>query len=271
MANTSNKKPSGKGGKSFDAELKRLERQRNKEFAALLKPLQKFGIYNPKETKLTKYRAARVRKAYKEFADMLDPTKFLFAQAPKKKARTLKKKAKAFPDVYKPTNRGIFVAREGFKTAKVQVDKSGEASIIRAGKSETGERVRRRTKSITPLATLDDMDRQRDKIRKAAEKLGPLKPGEGYVYIIKDNGGENYGRNIYGSLDLLLAKLDGYDKGRAREAGKRGLAWLTLMRHLEIQKWSYDQFAETDTRNDRSARAHYRRRGRRLWKRGRGE
>jgi hypothetical protein len=233
----------------------------NAKFRKELATLKRVGVYSPKSTKRTKYRERRIREGYREFADQLNPLEYLFVPVKKQRRKILAKTAQ-FPDVFKNTKKGLFVAREGYAGASLKTDKSGEARVERFNKIRTGPsgKSQRFTSSI-PIASFDELDRQRDRLEKVASDLGPLKDGEQLVYIVHDNGSENYGRNRYGDIESMMNKLYSQSGGAAREAGtKRTLQYAGIMRHIEVRKISEVQWRKTVARIERKRDAGIKRR-----------
>ena len=230
--------------RAFERDLKAAQKAREKQFKADqkqflkdLKPLEKFGIYTPKDTRLTKYRAKRVRKAYAEFADQLNPANFLFVKPPTKKRRQTLKKTATLPDVFKNTKEGFFVPREGYKKATVkQSTKTGDLYVKRTGKVETGKTARRETSSVIPIVSIDELDLFRNKVENAKQELGPLKEGEVYYFIVHDVEGKSRSRNVYSDLDLLMDQFKGASSAKALGDPALKPHFLNAMRHLEIRK-----------------------------------
>ena len=245
---TSAKTLKGKSAKSFEAELKAKERARNaafkadqKKFLSELKALEKTGIYLPKEKKLTKYRKKRVAKAYAEFADQLNPANFLFVKAPKKKTRKVLKQTATLPDVFKNTKTGFFVAKDGYQKAEVkQSARTGDFYVKRTGKVETGERTRKKTGSVIPIVSVDEMDLFREKVENAKKTLGPLRAGETYEFVIHDVEGKHRSRAIYQDLDLMFDQFKGSSSAKALSDPDLMPHFLAAMRHLEIRKVKYE-------------------------------
>lgn len=235
-------------GKAFERELKqkaaareKAYRASQKQFERELRALEKTGIYVPKEKKLTKYRKARVRKAYAEFADQLNPANFVFVKAPAKKKRVVLKKTATMPDVFKNTKTGFFVAKDGFKKAELKKSaRTGDYYVKRSGKVETGTKASKTTSSVIPIVSVDEMDLFRDKIENAKKTLGPLKKGETYEFVIHDVEGKHRSRMIYQDLDIMFDQFKGASSARAMSDPQLKPLFLAAMRHLEIRKVKYE-------------------------------
>lgn len=230
--------------RNFEAELKKQAAARERAYKADqraferdLKALEKTGIYVPKERKLTKYRKARVRKAYAEFAEQLNPANFLFIKAPKKKRRKILKQTATMPDVFKNTKQGFFVAKAGYQKAELKESKrTGDLYVKRTGKVESGAKVSKTTSSVIPIVSVDELDLFRDKIENAKRTLGPLKDGEVYEFVIHDVEGKHRSRAIYQDLDLMFDQFKGASSARALSDPDLKPLFLAAMRHLEIRK-----------------------------------
>ncbi len=230
--------------------IKESKRERDKLLLNTIKRSTKVGLYNPKELKLTKYRRTQANKILKEFGTVLDPTKFFFVPAPK----PIRKKAFERADSLniKRSKTGLFISREGHAQAKLKVDKKrGEVYVERSGKTKRGARSGRRYHTILPLASLDELDNERDRLRALAAKLGQLKSNERLAFLVKEDGLEGSSNNTFNNIELLIKYLDQYQKTVA--------ARINFYRHIEIVKTQSAQwFAEHPAINYNKSRGRSR-------------
>lgn len=220
--------------------LEKLRRAQKKERDQILtramKRASETGVYKPKELKLTKYRRMRATKAIREYGDFLDPRKYFFIKTPKPI------KAKAFERAesleIKHSRTGLFIAKEGHKKAILKTDrKRKELYIERVGKTKRGPSRGVRYKTITPLASIDELDFERDRLRRLAKAIGPLRPNERITFRVIENGLEGYSHTTFSNIELLINYLEHYRKSIA--------AKVNFFRHIQIEKTTTSQwFAE---------------------------
>ncbi len=222
---------------SYFAKLRDAQaKERDRLLLSVIKRTSKVGIYTPKELKLTKYRRTRARKALKEYGDFLDPSKYFFVKAPKKAKRHVMERAESLQ--IKHSRTGLFVAREGHKRAVLRTDKKrGELFIERVGRTKRGPSRGVRYRTITPLASVDELDAERDRLRQLAEALGPLRGNERVTFRVIENGLEGYSHSTFTNIELLIAYLEHYRKSLP--------AKVNFFRHIVVEKTSAGQwFAE---------------------------
>lgn len=203
------------------------KRSEETQLRHLLKNVRGKGIYDPKGNELTKYRKSRLRKAVKEFGSYLDPTKYFFVPAPKNRKKEVIERATNLK--IKTSSIGVFIEKAGHKKATLKEDKKRrEIYIERSGKTKRGATKGKRYRTITPLASLDELDNERVRIKALADGLGKLKKNEVLAFKIQENGGEGYSHLTFGNIDLLLNYLDKYKKSAP--------AKINFYRHIQVEK-----------------------------------
>ena len=204
-----------------------LAKKQERELKSLLKAVRGKGIYDPKGNELSRYRKSRLNKISKEFGDLLDPKKFAFVMPEKGAIKKVIERAKGLE--LKTTKTGLFVPREGNAKVKIKRDrKRDEYYIEKSGKTKWGVNQGKRYRSVTPLASVDELDKERDRIKEMADKLGPLNKGERITFEITEKGNEGFGRATFQNINLLLDYLDQYRKTIA--------AKINFYRHIKIVK-----------------------------------
>jgi len=221
--------------RQVQASVRRERKKADLKLKSYLKAVRDKGIYEPKSLDLTKYRKSRIRKVVKEFGDLLVPSKFIFVEAPKPQRAKVRERAKGLG--LKATRTGVFIEREGFRKATLKVDKkSGELFIERKGKVKRGPTRGKRYTRRMPLASIDELDKQRERIRQMARDIGPLKENERLAFRIIETGNDGYSHATFSDVELLLRYLENY---RRQIAGKwtRSLpAFIHLHAILEVEK-----------------------------------
>lgn len=215
--------------------IKAEKAKADKELSTALKRAHGKGIYEPESYELTKWRRYKAKKIIKEYGELLDPSKFFFVPVPKKDRKETLNRAIALElssiksgDKKKPASKtGLFIAKDNYKTARLKKDKSGEISIIRSGKIKRGERAGKRYTSTMPIASLDELTNQENRLRKMGEKI-KLKGNEALAFQIQENGHEGFSRSSFSNINLLMEYLERYQKSPA--------ARINFLRHIEIVK-----------------------------------
>lgn len=206
------------------------------------------GLYDPKSLKLTDYRRKQARKIQREYGEFLNSDKYFFVAPAKTETAKFVDRAKAL--TMKTTKTGVFIAKEGHKTAKVKYDKKrDELYIERRGKRKVGPSGSASThRTITPLASADELDKERDRLRALGNKLGPLKGDDRLIFTVHENGIEGYSKNTFGHIDLLLQYLDRYQKNTP--------AKVQFFRHITVEKRGRDEYHawQREYRKDLEAR-----------------
>lgn len=202
---------------------KAKKRLRDLELQLTLENVKGKGIYDPKNNDITKYKATKLRKLSKEFGDLFDPSKYVFIKAPK----AVRGRAQGLD--LKATKTGLFVPKNGNKNIKLKKDKTrDEYYIERSGKTKWGINKGKRYRSVTPIASIDELEKEKDRIKDMADKLGPLNGDERLSFVIIEKGNEGYSHATFTNIDLLFDYLDNYRKTIA--------AKLQFYRHIEIVK-----------------------------------
>lgn len=226
------------------------EAERDLILIRAMKRASQTGIYKPKELKLTKYRRKRAKEVLQEYGKVLDPKKFFFLKADKKDRARVKARADAMQ--MKGTSTGVFVHRNGYNKASIKVDrKRNELYIQRSGKTKRGPTKGKTYRSVLPLASIDELTFEKDRLRALAKHLGPLKQGEALTFKVIEDGLEGYHNRTYSDIELLLNYLGLYQKTLA--------ARVQFYRHIEIVKtnaseWRSVHKSTTVGRKGRGAR-----------------
>lgn len=212
--------------RAFEKSLRDAAKQREKEYHQLLKIVRGKGIYEPKNNELTKYRKDRLRQAKNTFGEYLND-KYFFIPVGKKAKAEVMSKAEMLSITH--TRAGLFFSKQGHTRATIKKDKEREEYYIeRSGKVKRGTNTGRKYKSILPLASLDELDRERERLRKLALALGPLKKNERLVFKVIENSNEGYSQGVFDDIELLLRNLDNYQKKHA--------ARVNFFRHIQVEK-----------------------------------
>lgn len=205
------------------------KKERDRILVRTMKLASGKDIYTPKEFKLTKYRRYRATKAAKEFGEFLDPKKYFFVKAPKKAKKQIVSRAEQLQMKY--TRAGVFIEKGGHTRVKlIESKRRNEYAIVRSGKTKRGPTKGRRYTTLTPLASIDDLANEKQRIRDMANSLGRLKKGEFLTFKVVENGFEGFHGTLYSNIDLLLLALENYKKTMA--------AKINFFRHIEIVKTS---------------------------------
>jgi hypothetical protein len=210
-----------------------LERKREKDLKTILKKSREVGLYNPKSDELTRYRKKRLRGIKEQYGQYLDDNKYFFLPAGEQARKRILERAS---NLQMPTTRtGLFIPREGHKSAKLKKSKKrDEFYIERRGKTKTGVNKGRVYKDITPLASVDELDRERDRIRKMAARFGQLSEDDRLVFKIVENGVEGYSHSTFTNIEQLIKYLEKYPKSVA--------ARVNFFRHIKIERSSVNEW-----------------------------
>ncbi len=200
---------------------------RDKELSALLKKSSDLGIYSPKSTELTRYRRSRLNQVKREYGEYLNNQKYFFIPVGKQERKTVTPRAQSLEVV--TTKTGIFYPKEGHKSASLKIDKRRQEFFIeRRGKTKAGVNKGRLYRDVTPLTSIDQIDRERDRLTRMAKRLGPLGPNERLVFKVVENGTEGYSHGTFSNMNLMLGYLDKYPKSTA--------ARVNFFRHIKVEK-----------------------------------
>lgn len=221
---------------------KKSKKQSDSELNRIAKWAIKFGIYQPKDNTLTRKRRSTLAKIGRDFAEQMKPnSEFIFAPIPKE---TKRKERKDISDKGaqiggKATKTGLFVPAEKHKKARVGKDKkTGEFFVEKSGKVKKGDTTQRKIKSRTPLSGLDALEKEKERLRKLGEGLGPLRKGERIVFVIRDEQGEGVSNRTYDTVERIFSDLDNYRKNVPTRTG--------FYRHVTIEKWTPQQIKNSD-------------------------
>lgn len=221
--------------REYNKARNKAERERERELRSVLKRASETGIYNPKSPELTPYRKRRLEKIRREQAELLDTNKNFFIPVSKQQRKAIADRATALD--MSVTRKGIFVKKEGHKNASLKYDaKHKEYYVERRGKTKKGVNRGRKYKDHIPFASLDELDKERDRLRRAAKRI-KLKGDEVLAFKITEFGLEGYSRQTFGDIEALLRHLDKYEKTAASK--------VNFFRHIIVEKSeSTDQWYE---------------------------
>lgn len=216
-----------------------------------LKTVRGKGIYDPKSLELTKYRRARIKKVLVEYKPFLNKKEFFFVKAPPARRKEVKERAQGLQ--LKATNTGVFIEREGHRKATLKENKRNkELYIERSGKTKRGPRRGNRYTTVTPLASVDELDRAKDRLRELAKRLPLRNSQERLAFKIKENGNEGYSHSTFSNIELLLGYLENYNKTTA--------ARINFYRHLELERVENSmEWVQAHPNNSRARKAALRR------------
>jgi hypothetical protein len=214
---------------------------RNKKRAAQYKRdltrLKNFGIYEPSETLLTKYRKSRINKLIKENSEFFTDTFFVSAPAGSKdEKRIFFKKAKSLG--IKTTKRGLLIPKEEYTSAKLRRSKSkrNEYEVARRHKIKRGPNAGKIYTDIIPSENIDSITSDKGRLQRIADQLGPFGKKDRLAFRIIDNHGEGLSHFTFSNIRLLLDHLETYKRSDA--------ARLMLYRSIVIEKTTAVEWQE---------------------------
>ena len=185
------------------------------------------GIYNPKSPELTRYRKTKLNKISKEFGQFFNINKFTFVAAPKADKKLVISRATALE--FKPTKEGFFIPNLNYGKVTLKKNKKNkEYYIERSGKTKWGKNTGRKYKSVTPLASVDELGKEIDRIKEMAKKFGPLSGNERLAFEITEQDNQGFSKSTFETIERLLAELETYQKSVA--------ARINFLRHISVVK-----------------------------------
>lgn len=232
-----------------EAAKRKAERERIKRYKSRLGQLLSFGIYIPKDSELTAYRKRQINKKFAEFERYLDPTKYFFVKFGDN--RTARKRADQMNMI--TTRKGVFVQKKGGqKKAHIRYDRKLKADVIEViGYTKKGKRKGRKYREVLPLASIDQLMIEKDRLRKAFELETPLSKGEAVAVGIHDkfSGDEpTWSYQLFTTFDLMWDFLIRYRKTHQQR--------IELMRHIIFMKVNEKEFARDTLRPQRAKVKH---------------
>lgn len=235
----------------------KAQAQRNRksasEYRRKLKELRKIGAYEPTSDELTRYRKTQINKQWREYGSFLDDERRPFFFVPADKLTGPERKAflaNARSLSIKTTKTGLFLQREGQRKARLVWDNENkEYDVLLTGKVKWGENRGKKIAHRIPIAPVDRIDRELDRLESKARQMGPLGKGEALSFIVIENGDmTGASRNTYHNPETLRKRLAEYhveNKGHA----------LAFLRLVVVQKTTLtDWNKEHPPRNKRMAR-----------------
>lgn len=249
-----------KSSKSKQAEQERARKKREREYRRRLKLLEKTGVYQPKGEELTRYRKMRINKAFEQWQPFLEDTRrqFMFVDA----SKTLtKKELKKFHEnadslQMKTTKTGVFIGREGQRRARIVRPKSrpDEFDIELSGKVKWGINKGKRIKDRIPVAPLDRLGDERQRLEHMAKDAGPLKSGEALSFVVVQNGSETGAhKSTYDTVEGVMRALNGYHKDNY--AHRLAFFRLVQIRKTTLTEWRKEHPPKSKKRMTRAQRA----------------
>jgi hypothetical protein len=194
-------------------ELEKFRARQNREYERELKrhmkALEKIGAYRPTGKNLTKSRKREVRRRFRKFEEFLTGDyAFVFIRA-RKPDRRKKALDLARENQMVTAPKGIFIERtRDFVKARARRDrKTGEYEIV-VEKKRRGETGERETTEIIPLKPLGALGDELIRIKRDAEKLGPLGKNDRLAFKVYVNDRDGYSHNIYGDPESLIFDLE---------------------------------------------------------------
>lgn len=246
-------------------------RKRENEYKKRLALLNKTGIYSPKATDLTPYRKGRINKAWREYGQYFPtpgkgekfhrPDKYFFVDATKGHTKGAAKKfviaAKQMGMVTTP--KGVFLAKEGQRNARVEWSvKRQEYDIVLTGKTRWGENKGKRVSDRIPVAPIERVTGEEERIRDMAASFGPLKGNDRISFILTENNVEvGAHRATYGNVADLMEAINRYHQNN--KSARLKFFRLVTVRKTTIYDWSREH---PNTKNLASNRKRAKRKGR---------
>lgn len=235
--------------RAAEAARKAIQREKDKELKATLKKIKGMGIYEPKSFSMTPYRRKRIKSIERQYSEYLSGEDFFFIPVPKAKKNRVIDRANSLGI---PTTRtGLIVPKDKHTKAVLKENPKGEFYILRTGKTKQGINQGRKYSTISPLAGLDELEKQKERLRRQAKSLGALKTGERLNFVIVEGGYEGRGTRFFSgpnAIEELFAHIDSYQKdqlandGRLIKKGKSVGALVHFYRHVKIIKSTIYQF-----------------------------
>jgi hypothetical protein len=194
--------------KQIDAANKVAKRERDNQLRALLRRARETGIYNAKANKLTPYRRKRLSKIQRSGqAELLDKNKYFFL--PVDKGDRKKNLPKAEQLKIKTSSKGLFVPRGKYGKAVIKRnDKTGDLTIIRSRKTVWGNKRGRTYSDAMAIASVDELTKQKDRLREEAALLGPMKSGDRLAFHLHEKDYDGWSNNTYSDIEQLIEDLD---------------------------------------------------------------
>ncbi len=215
-----------------DKQRQKDDKRKERAYLKDLRQLEKTGLYNPKSHELTRYRRQRIARTVRENKELLSDRFFFIPVTKKQKAKGIER-ASALHMI--TSKRGIFIEKQGYEKAVLRrssFSPKGELEIRLLGKYKQGENKGKIHEERIPLAPLDALIVEKERLRKAVDAFGPLGPNESLAFIIDntDEGGSiGYSYNVYDDIELLI---DALEKRYARSDAAR----IDMFRHIRIRK-----------------------------------
>lgn len=227
--------------RSIESSRKALQRSEDKKLKETLKTIRGMGIYEPKSADLTPYRRGRLRKVQREYKEILEPGKFFLIPLKSRPDRkTIISRSETIG--IQTTRFGLIVPTNKHKRVRLKTNKHGEVFIDRSGKTKQGPNRGRVYHDTIPIASLDELELQKDRLRRAAKRMGKLKDNERLYFVVKEHGFTGKSNRSFPNIEELFRYLDTYDQdqkspdGRVYKKGKSKAAMINLYRHVHLIK-----------------------------------
>lgn len=225
--------------KQIEVERKALRRSKDKELKAVLKNIAGMGIYEPKSPVLTPYRRRRLREVKREYGKFLSGDYFMLP-IPKEDRKAVIARAEELK--FDHTKFGLIVPRKKHTHARIRKGKNKkgkpEYTIIKTGKTKWGPNRGRIYTDALPLATVDDIEIEKDRIRREAKRLGPLNDDQFFIFIVEEDNTLGVSRLSFKDIEDLLQFLD---EGGSASYQINPMTQTQVMRHIHIEKVTTEQ------------------------------
>lgn len=219
----------------FKQRRKAERRLQDAELKRILKAVRGKGIYDPKSTTLTKYRRTKARKVKREYGELLDAKQFFFVPVPKQHRKDVRARAPGLE--LKATKTGLFVAKQGYTRAKLVIGKkTGTPTVKRTGKRKRGPSRTKTYSHALPILPADEVERQLDRIRDAAQELMPLRGNEQIVFIVNEKDHTGYSRHPVNSPEALVRWLQTYRRQIGSKWTRTLPDFINFLIHVEVEK-----------------------------------
>lgn len=227
--------------KQLARDRREFTKQKDKELKGIAKAIRGMGIYEPKALIMTPYRRKRLRSVEREFKPILDGKHFLIPIRKQDRKHAIQR---AESLGIEHTKSGFILPKGGYKKAVLKRNSRGELFIERKGKTKSGVNKGRIYRDVTPLASADELDKERDRIRRAVRRLGKFEGKDKLAFVVEEDGTEGPGTMFFDNVEDLIKWLNGYVMNTA--------AHINFLRHVRVMKITQDDFRKKYPPKDRA-------------------
>jgi hypothetical protein len=190
------------------------------------------GIYKPVSNELTPARISKINKLYSKFKTELTDKNIEFIKYPSHTSPIkMKKRAEALR--IKATSKGLFIAKEGHRKGSIEFDRNrGEYRIKLTGKIRQGKRTGQRISTYVPLSSIDQFEKELDRLENQSKTLIPLKSNERLRFRVVEANNDGFSNSVFSEWSLAKEYLSKYE---IKPLPSR----LGFFRHLVVEKVSY--------------------------------